>query len=297
MNASQEPDRATGIARAAGVALVQQRNTTGYNQRFPDYRSYLRYVQGQNYLRSRQRPRPTPTPTPPPPPPTVYTVPTGNTGVTTSSESPFDGGGNSYSFNGANSYLSVPPGDYWAFGTGDFTIEWFQKQTDTNNFPRIFSIGTYIGGGISVACSIEKRGESIEDSSFYAWTTSSANFGTNANPFKNVWVHFAIVRAGDQLSVYKNGILFAGPGSNTANITNTTRTLDFGIESPGDSQTAFGGYLTNIRIVKGLAVYTGNFTVPTSALTVTADANPYGTSGGTGAQAIPDGFTRLLFVP
>jgi hypothetical protein len=47
-------------------------------------------------------------------------------------------------------------------------------------------------------------------------------------------------------------------------------------------------------LVKGLAVYTGNFTVPTSALTATAGANPY---GGSNTAAIGTGFTKLLLVP
>jgi hypothetical protein len=54
------------------------------------------------------------------------------------------------------------------------------------------------------------------------------------------------------------------------------------------------GYITNFRWVKGLAVYTGDFTVPTSPLTATATANPY---GGSNTQAIGDGFTKLLLVP
>ena len=49
-----------------------------------------------------------------------------------------------------------------------------------------------------------------------------------------------------------------------------------------------------MRIVKGLAVYTGNFTVPTSSLTLTASANPY---GGSNTVAIPGGYTKLLLVP
>lgn len=52
--------------------------------------------------------------------------------------------------------------------------------------------------------------------------------------------------------------------------------------------------LTNFRLVKGLAVCTGNFTVPISALTATAGANPY---GGSNTQAIPSGVTKLLLVP
>jgi hypothetical protein len=57
---------------------------------------------------------------------------------------------------------------------------------------------------------------------------------------------------------------------------------------------AFVGAITNFRLVKGLAVYTGNFTVPTSALTATAVANPY---GGSNTTAIPSGVTKLLLVP
>jgi hypothetical protein len=46
--------------------------------------------------------------------------------------------------------------------------------------------------------------------------------------------------------------------------------------------------------VKGLAVYTGNFTTPTSVLTTTAVANPY---GGSNTQAIAEGYTKLLLIP
>jgi hypothetical protein len=220
---------------------------------------------------------------------TVYTSPTGTGNISTPSTSPFGGGGNSYSFNGVNSYLSVDADDSWAFGTDDFTVEWFQYQTDSNPFPRIFTVGTYqqTGGNISVACT-------IEGGSFLAWTNNYSYFGTDATPYKGQWVHFAIVRRSGQLRVYKDGVLFAGPLENTADISNNTTTLFFGTETVGDIDTAFGGYLTNIRIVKGLAVYTGNFTVPTSALTLAAGENPY---GGSNTQAIPAGFTKLLFVP
>jgi hypothetical protein len=292
--ANEMPDNTSLGAYREGRALLQARRESGGHMRFPDHASYLRYQRGRAQVQLRQQFRAAriPTPAPPPPPPpvdNVYTSPTRTSNVTvTSSQSPFSGGGNSYEFNDPNnSYLEVSGDNSWAFGTGDFTIEWFQYQADTNPFPRIFTIGSYNGGGISIACS-------IEGGSFYAWTNSNANFGTDATPYKNQWVHFAIVRASGQLSVYKNGTLFAGPSSNSNNITDNTRTLYFGIETPGDGDTAFNGYLTNIRIVKGLAVYTGDFTVPTSALTLIAPANPY---GGSNTAEIPDGYTKLLFVP
>jgi len=43
----------------------------------------------------------------------------------------------------STSYLSIPNTDAFDFGTGDFTIEWYQYQTDSNSFPRIFQVGNY----------------------------------------------------------------------------------------------------------------------------------------------------------
>jgi hypothetical protein len=82
--------------------------------------------------------------------------------------------------------------------------------------------------------------------------------------------------------------------TDTNNITNTTDPLSIGNENTASLIAAYVGLITNFRWIKGLAVYTGNFTVPTSALTATADANPY---GGSNTQAIPAGATRLLLVP
>ncbi len=223
------------------------------------------------------------TPVSPIPTGNVYTSPTSNVGVDISSVSPFVGGGYSYDFNGTSDYLSVSGDDSWDFGTGDFTIEWFQYQTDSNFAPRIFSIGSYPNANI--ACS-------IEEDIFYAWFSSAEPFG-DVTPYKNQWVHFAIVRQSGVLRIYKDGSQFGTDVSNTTDISNSTP-LYFGSEENQSAAGMYGGYLTNIRIVKGLAVYTGAFTVPTSALTLTASANPY---GGSNTVAIPADYTKLLFVP
>ena len=225
-----------------------------------------------------------------PPSGNLYTSPSVTSGVTTVSQSPFSGGGSSYSFNGSGNYLNVVTDDSWDLGTADFTIEWFQYQTDSNSYPRIFAIGATADFNVSIGCS-------IESGTFYGWFSSPATSFGSLSGFKNAWQHFAIVRRSSTLSVYRNGIAIGSSSSNTTNISNNLplyigaerRTND--TSNPG---TYFGGYLTNIRIVKGLAVYTGNFTTPTSALTLAPGANPY---GGSNTVAIPAGFTKLLFVP
>lgn len=215
---------------------------------------------------------------------TVFTSATITGGVTTVAQSPFAGGGNSYSLNGTTGYLSLAGNSSWAVGTGDFTIEWFQYQTDSSSFPRIFAIGSY--PSTVIQCS-------IEGGTFYAWVSSANGFGTITG-YKNSWQHFAIVRRSSQLYVYRNGTQISTTRANTTNITNTSSTLYLGVENGGNANTWFGGYLTNFRWVKGLAVYTGNFQIPTSALSLTADANPF---GGSNTVAIPDGYTKLLLVP
>ena len=215
---------------------------------------------------------------------TVFTSATITGGVTTVAQSPFAGGGNAYSLNGSSGYLSLAGNSSWAVGTADFTIEWFQYQTDSSAYPRIFQVGVYPSTSIGV---------SIEGGTFYGWASGANSFGSLTS-YKNSWQHFALVRRSSQLFAYRNGTQLSTAKANTTNITNASTTLYLGVENGGSANTWFAGYLTNFRWVKGLAVYTGNFTTPTSSLSLTADANPF---GGSNTVAIPDGYTKLLLVP
>lgn len=58
------PDEASVIASAGGRELARQRNS-GQQQKFPDHASYLRYVRGVNYVRTRNIAPPTPLATAP----------------------------------------------------------------------------------------------------------------------------------------------------------------------------------------------------------------------------------------
>lgn len=219
---------------------------------------------------------------------TPFVNPSFTTGsaVTTVAQSPFAGGGNSYQFaSSVNSFININGSSDWAVGTGDFTIEWFSYQTSAGSFPRPFSLGSYSTAAIAV---------SIESSTFYYWANSGNRFSSSAGTFLNNWVHWAVVRQSNITKVYKNGTQLGSQITDNNNINNTSTALTIGNETTKSTGAALIGYLTNFRWVKGLAVYTGNFTTPTSALTATATANPY---GGSNTQAIGEGFTKLLLVP
>jgi hypothetical protein len=208
--------------------------------------------------------------------------------VTTVTQSPFAGGGNSYSFiSSTTSFITTPGSTDWALGTGDFTVEWFSYQTTLSGFQRAYTVGNYASSGIRTAVS-------IESGTFYYWANGTYKYDSASASTANQWRHWAVVRQSGVTKVYRNGTQLGSQITDTNDITDTTTALVLGNENTASTAAAFVGYITNFRWVKGLAVYTGNFTVPTSALTATASANPY---GGSNTVAIGSGFTKLLLVP
>jgi hypothetical protein len=221
-------------------------------------------------------------------PPPSFENPTITVGsaVTTVAQSPFVGGGNSYSFiSSVNSFIDTNASNDWVLGTGDFTIEWFSYQTTLAGFQRVFTVDDF--SSIDV-------GASIESGTFYYWANDSFRYSSSSASTINTWIHWAIVRSSGVTKIYKNGTQLGSQFSDTNDINNTMDQLTIGNENTATTLAAFVGYITNFRWIKGLAVYTGNFTAPTSVLTATAAVNPY---GGSNTAAIGAGFTKLLLVP
>jgi hypothetical protein len=206
--------------------------------------------------------------------------------VTVQATSPFAGGGNSYRFSSStNSYITTPGSNDWAVGTGDFTVEWFSNQSTTSQFQRVFTVGDYPN---------IKIGVSIESGTFYYWANNSFRYSSSGATTTSTWYHWAVVRQSGTTYVYRNGTLRGSSISDTNNITDNTTTFVVGNTNTFATNSAFVGDITNFRFVKGLAVYTGAFTVPTAALTAESAANPY---GGSNTVAVGEGFTKLLLVP
>lgn len=201
-------------------------------------------------------------------------------------QSPFIGGGNSYQFSSSiNSYITTNGSTDWAVGLGDFTVEWFSYQTTLSQFQRIFTVGDYPS---------IKIGVSIESGTFYYWANNTFRYSSASASSTNNWIHWAVVRQNNVTRVYRNGVQLGSQISDSNNITDNITSLVIGNTNTYATNAALVGYLTNFRWVKGLAVYTGNFTVPTSNLTAESVENPY---GGSNTQAIPNGVTKLLLIP
>ena len=165
----------------------------------------------------------------------------------------------SISFLGNNtSYIRVPNNDGLNFGTEDFTVEWFQYQTDTNTIPRIYLKGPYPYAAGFIVVTVLSPG--------YYYLLNTSLYRVNrltSDSYRNKWIHFAICRLAGITTVYMNGVRKFAMYPDVYNYTNT-EDLFIGNDSTLESIKAFGGYLYYFHYIKGVAKYTSDFTVSTA---------------------------------
>ena len=162
-------------------------------------------------------------------------------------------GAGSAVFDGAGDYLSMPDGDRFVFGTGDFTIEaWVKTSTPDkvlfdkwSGSPGTWRVWIRSSGGLSL------------------YVQSAAVIEGVTNVCNNAWNHVAITRASGQLRVFVNGALDAGPVAYATDLSAVVTTFAVGGQvNNRNSYYDFAGHIDDARITKGVARYTENFTPP-----------------------------------
>lgn len=166
-------------------------------------------------------------------------------------------GGSMY-FDGTGDYLTGPANNADVLlGTGDFTFEGWFYQTATNTYPGVLEIGVHTVNGILF---IASNGSTIT-------AYGPAGFmGTATAPPLNTWNHIAWVRSSGTFKIYVNGVGNAGTAS-ASNFSDNTTTTFGGESTRSNAAYTYSGYMSGVRLVKGTAVYTANFTPPTAPLT------------------------------
>jgi hypothetical protein len=88
----------------------------------------------------------------------------------------------------------------------------------------------------------------------------------------NTWYHVAASKIGSTVYLYLNGVQVNSSVIPTLN--SSTDPLFIGANNDAASPVwYFPGFISNLRIVKGVGVYTGNFTVPTDPLSAIQSAS------------------------
>jgi len=193
---------------------------------------------------------PGPPPPPPPPPPPgeflgdgTYTI---LTGPTTCGSMYLNG-----NYNGVT--LNTVQNNVLNFGTGSFTVEWWQYEGSLgHSHVRPFYFGTYPS---------QSFGVSYEGDTFYGWFPNATVVGSLTNNYGQ-WVHVAITRLNGVIKVFRNGQQLGSNIANTSNIVHTEG-LTIGNERTPNIGSQFDGFITNFHIMKA-SKYLTNFTPNTS---------------------------------
>jgi len=187
-------------------------------------------------------------------------IDSGNTGHTvTNQSSNVSGCGywwtGSMEFDGNTDYLSVSNHADWDFGSGEFTLEAFV------NFNSIPSSSTLFSRWATASKSFLLRHQSTNQLQFYYSTdgTNSFSFNFAWTPLVNIWYHVLIsLDSSNNLRAFVNGSQIGSTETLSATIYNTTLPLIIGASN--EYVWNLDGYMSEIRISKGVARYTGNFT-------------------------------------
>lgn len=172
-------------------------------------------------------------------------------------------GGYSAYLDGSGDYLTTPASAGFDFGKGDFTVECFvylNAMPTSDAWPSAWSShmmvvsrgtpGTSIGYGLVLG--ITKIMWNDND-----LTRATGNHGMTTG----TWYHLAASRSGSTLRTFVDGQL-KGSATVTTDYT-LAQPLTVGCETAEGAW--FNGYIDDLRITKGVARYTADFTPPTSA--------------------------------
>jgi hypothetical protein len=175
------------------------------------------------------------------------------------------------SFNASSQYITTPTNSNLALGTSDFTVEyWFNPTAmppastycalssgnGTSTYDGLF--GYTSSGTSTIQLYLTSTGSSWD-------IASGVNIGTGL--VAGNWYHVAVTRNGTAFKTFLNGSLTSSFTS-AASIYQSANSFVIG---RGQSTNYFGGSLSNVRVIKGTALYTASFVPPSSPLTAIAN--------------------------
>ena len=182
---------------------------------------------------------------------------------------------------GSNARVITANDNNMQLGTStDFTFECWYKlpvtpPTSGNAYLWDFGDGTY---GWLVPYMYNDSGNQYLRTGTYHGTIFAGSTSAGGAEL-NRWYHLAITREGSVFKTYLDGTLLGSNDQSSWSI------------SPSNARVSLGGYanltypnygvksyISDFRFVKGLAVYTGNFSVPTGPLTKTGGTYPNNTN-------------------
>ncbi|MFH0985800.1 MAG: LamG domain-containing protein [Candidatus Omnitrophota bacterium] len=182
-------------------------------------------------------------------------------------------GGAAALFDGNGDYLTVSDSAGWDFGSGDFTVDFWVYHN--NAIGSLDDYINYYGGTNKYGWFIRRLNtgslQIVLSSDGSNWDFNQITTETISS---NAWHHIAVVRTGNTIKPFIDGTLATISTTTYSNAISTAAdVLSIGREA---ETTAYmlNGSLDEIRISKGIARWTANFTPPASEYAASETPDP-----------------------
>lgn len=159
-------------------------------------------------------------------------------------------------FNGTDAFLSLDGSADFGFGAGDFTIDFWLRPNLLATIQALYDARPSGGGGIYPDLFIDASNKVyfVVNGVIRITSTTAVALAT--------WYHIALARSGTSTKLFMNGAQEGATYSDSNNYL-----IGAGAPSIGASQPLsfmFNGWIDELRVSKGIARWTANFTPPAS---------------------------------
>jgi hypothetical protein len=158
----------------------------------------------------------------------------------------------SLALDGDGDYAFVQSNVDFEFGSGDFTIEGWIRRVGSGTTQQIIDVRAAAQPTVSATLQINA-------SNVLTYVAAGSTRITGTIVTANVWHHIAVSRQGNSTKLFFNGTQVGS----TYTDTNVYVQGPVYIGSRPDGALNFNGFIDDLRISKGIARYTANFTPPT----------------------------------
>jgi len=173
-------------------------------------------------------------------------------------------------FDGTGDWLSVPDNAAFEFGSGDLTAEAWVYLTGyspasfaviVSKNENITTLGFYL-----LVSGTTSSWTSVTWQQYYSGTSSEQTTGSFTFNL-NTWYHVAATKSSGSVRLFVNGTQVNTTATFTQTQSNSAAAVTIGGQNFAGNNYPLTGYISNLRLVKGTAVYTANFTPSTTPLT------------------------------
>ena len=186
---------------------------------------------------------------------------TRNGNTTQGSFSPYGSNWSNNFLSSANSYLNFGNQTALHLGSGNFTIEmWLWKNANTGLMTACGDFAVASTNTFQILA--DATGTKLD---WYNGATNTSTITSVSSIPTNTWTHIAFVRNSTTLTLYINGV--SDVSATLSTDYNATTSFFVGHCPELNAGRYWNGYISNLRLVKGTAVYTSNFTPSTTPLT------------------------------